>query len=132
MIKNKYIESREKGYIALSTVLITLALVLLIGLSSSLLAINDLQSSQSGKKSNATVNLIESCIEDVLMELNEDATITTGPMSLPEGNCNVTINTHVGDTWDFSVSGSLDAYTKNIRVNATRGTTVTINSWLDE
>jgi len=127
-IKNKY---NKKGYIALSTVLITLALVLLIGLSASLLSINDLLSSFSGKKSNISVDLAEACVEDVLLKLNEDNNITAGSMTLPQGDCNVTINTHVGNTWDFSVSANLEGYAKSVRVNATRDATVTINSWLD-
>lgn len=119
------------GYIALSTVLITLALVLLIGLSTSLLSINDLFSSYSGKKSNSTVDFAEACVEDVLLKLNEENVVVAGSMSLPQGGCNVAINTHVGNVWDFTVSTNAEGYYKNIRVNATRGSTVTITSWLD-
>ncbi len=127
IIKIKYV---EKGYIALSTVLITLALVLLIGLSTSLLSINDLLSSYSGKNSNTTMDQAEACVEDVLLRLNEENTINTS-VALPGGSCSVTINSHVGDVWDFTVSTSYEGYYKNIRVNAARGSTVAINSWLD-
>lgn len=128
IIKNDYM---EKGYIALSTVLITLALVLLIGLSTSLLSINDLLSSYSGKKSNVSVDLAEACTEDVLLKLNKLDAVVEGTKSLPQGDCNVTINSHIGNIWDFTVSTNVDGYYKNIRVNVTRGTTVTINSWMD-
>src|SRR4030042_2373997 len=107
----------EKGYIALSTVLITLALVLLIGLSTSLLSINDLLSAQSGKKSNNAVDMVEACAEEVLLKLNELDTVVEGTKSLPQGDCNVTINSHIGNIWDFTVSTNVEGYFKNIRVN---------------
>ena len=131
MTTNK-VNYTESGYIALSTVLITLALVLLIGLSSSLLSINDLQSSQSGKISNVTVDMVESCVEDVLLRLNDIGSVTAGSMSLPLGDCSVTINSQADDIWDFTVSTTLDAYTKSVRVNVTKGETVTVDSWMDE
>jgi len=127
MVNNK---NRQSGYIALSSVLITLALVMLIGMSSSLLSINDLLTSQSVKKSDVSNDLIEACCEDALLKLNNDNTINTS-ITLPEGSCSVTINSHVGDVWDFTVSGNLEGYYKNIRINATRGSTVAINSWVD-
>lgn len=122
---------RKGGYIALSTVLITLALVMLIGLSASLLSINDLQSSLSGKRSNSSIDLVESCVEEVLLKLNEENTITAGPLSLPQGDCSVTINSQAGDTWDITISASLDGYTKSVNVNSSRSSTVTINNWQD-
>jgi len=123
---------QQKGYIALSTVLITLALVLLIGVSTSLLSINDLLSVNSGKISNQSLNIAEACVEDVLYRLNETGTIENGLFSLLDTTCSVTLNSHTGNDWDFTVSTEVESYYKNVRVNATKDTVVTVNSWQDE
>ncbi len=121
----------QRGYIALSSVLVTLALVLLIGVSTSLLSINDLLSSYSSKKSNEAVDLAEACVEDVLLKLNENNTVLAGSLSLPLGDCSVTINLHDGDSWDFTVITDVDGFYKSVNVIANRGSTVTISKWLD-
>jgi len=123
---------QQKGYIALSTVLITLALVLLIGVSTSLLSINDLLSVNSGKISNRSLNIAEACVEDVLYRLNETGTIENGLFSLLDTTCSVTLNSHTGNDWDFTVSTEVESYYKNVRVNATKDTVVAVNSWQDE
>jgi len=119
-----------KGYIALSTVLITLALVILIGVSTSLLSINDLLSSDSGQKSNTAVNLVEACVEDALLQLNSENSIDPS-IILPNGNCSVTIISNTGGFWDFTVSTDQEGFYKSVRVKATVGEYVSVNSWLD-
>ncbi|KKQ25941.1 MAG: hypothetical protein US62_C0024G0007 [Candidatus Woesebacteria bacterium GW2011_GWA1_37_8] len=121
----------QKGYIALSSVLIVSALVILIGVSTSLLSVNDLLSSFSNKKSNEVVDLTESCVEDVLLKLNEENVINNGTINLPGQVCNVTINSHTGNDWDFTVDANKESFYQSVRVSATRGSTVTISSWLD-
>ncbi len=133
MLKTKFqnnLYQNYGGYIALSTVLIVLALVLLIGVSTSLLSINDLLSSQSGKMSNGALNLAESCAENALLVLNEENTLPSS-ITLPQGFCSVTINSQTGSLWDFTVVSVADGYQKYIRINANRGATVTINSWTE-
>ncbi len=120
----------QSGYIALSSVLVTLALVILIGVSASLLSVNDLLSSISSKKSNEVVDLTEACVEDALLKLNEENTIGSS-ITLPQGTCSVTINSHIGNNWEFTVSTNKNSYYKSVRIVAGRGSSVTIVSWMD-
>lgn len=119
---------RESGYVALASVLVIAAVVLTIGISVSLLSVSEGQMSLAEKKNEETVDFIEGCVEDALLRLNEDNAIPT-QIPLPEGNCDVTIDSQSGSDWTFTVSGSVDNYTKNIQAQMTRGSTVTITSW---
>lgn len=127
----KLYKRKSGGYIALSSVLITLALVLLIGVSTSLLSINDLLSSYSSKKSSQTTDLVDACVEDVLMKLNKNNSVTQGAYTLLGGTCNVTINSQLGNDWVIAVDANKESYYKKVIVTVNRGTTVTISGWLD-
>lgn len=118
----------QKGYVALSSILVILAVTLAIGISTSLLSINDALSSVSGQKGNTSMDIIEGCVEDALIRLNEDNSIPSS-LVLPQGTCTVTINSQVGNNWDFTVSASINSYTRSVRVQAVRSTTVSITSW---
>src|SRR3989344_5281826 len=124
----------QNGFVALITLLVIVALVILIGVSTSLLSINDLQSAFAGKRSEEIVNILEACVEDVLLTLNETNTLpssVTIPPSgiLPQVVCSVIMNSHVGNNWDFTVSGGVDNYAKKVQIQAVRDTSVSITSW---
>lgn len=119
---------RQAGYVALASILVIAAVVLTIGISVSLLSINEAQISLAGKKSEEAVGFVEGCVEDALLHLNENNSIPS-TIVLPEGSCSVTIDSQVGDNWTFTVSGSIDTFTKSIRVAANRGATVGVSSW---
>ena len=114
-------------------ILVISAVVLVIGISTSLLSVNDLLSSYSGEKGEAALDFAESCVEDVLLRLNEDNSIP-GSISIPSfpgGTCSVTINSQTGNDWDFTVNASFENYNRSIRLSVTRDTTVSVNSWLE-
>ena len=118
----------QTGYIAITSVLVIAAIVLIIGTSVLLLAVNDIQSALSNKKSDESLDLVESCVEDALLRLNEDNSIPA-TITLPDGSCSVTINSQVGTLWTFTVSGTFISHAKSIQVVADRTNTVTVNSW---
>ena len=118
----------QTGYIAIASVLVIAAIVLIIGTSVLLLAVNDIQSALSNKKSDESLDLVESCVEDALLRLNEDNSIPA-TITLPDGSCFVTINSQVGTLWTFTVSGTFISHAKSIQVVADRTNTVTVNSW---
>ena len=74
----------KKGYIAISSVLVIMAVVLIIGSSVSLLSINDMQSALSNKKSEESLHLVEGCTEDALLSLNENNSIPFSPSNSVE------------------------------------------------
>lgn len=118
------------GYAALASVLVVTALVLVIGLSSSLLSINDAQTSLAAKKNEESVGLVEACVEEALLQLRDIENIPNN-IVLPEGTCNVVINSQTGIEWDFTVSHTLEGYTKRVRVLATRSSSIILNVWIE-
>lgn len=119
---------KQKGYIAIVTVLVIGAVMLSVGMAVVLNSINTGQGTLAEIKKEASIGYVESCIEDALIRINKN-NVLTGTIVLPEGTCTVTINSQVGSNWDFTVAGTLDGYSKSIRVTATRGSTVVVNSW---
>lgn len=131
-IIKKY-KNTEQGYIALITVVMITAIVVVIGLSTSLLSLNDLLSANAGRENEEGIGLTEACAEDALIRLNKNNAIPA-TLTLPngEGTCAVTINSQVGTSWDFTLVPQSQEYTKRIRIVASRVTTVTITSWLEQ
>ncbi|HJY62909.1 MAG TPA: hypothetical protein VJ455_02035 [Ignavibacteria bacterium] len=120
----------EKGYIAVTLILIVISVVFVIGTSVSVLSINDIQMSLANKNGLDALNIVEGCVENSLLNLNEDNNIPSS-ISLPEGNCSVTINSQNGNDWDFTVQTTIKSYSKSIRVNATRATNVLVTAWTE-
>ena len=120
----------QNGYIAISSVLVIMVVVMIIGTSVSLLSINDIQLSLSNKKSDEALDLVEGCVEDALIRLNEDNLIPA-TITIPQGACSVTINSQAGSNWTFTVTGTFNTYTKGVRVEAVRQSNVEVSSWTE-
>lgn len=120
----------QKGYIAISSVLVIMAVVLIVGTSVSLLSINEIQLSLSNKKSDEALDLVEGCTEDALLRLSEDNLIPA-TITIPDGVCSVTINSQTGNDWTFTVTGSFNNYTKSIQVDANRQSNVEVSGWTE-
>lgn len=120
--------SPQGGYVAFMSVLIFASVMLAIGISVTLLAISEGQMSLAGKKSEEAVDFVESCIEDALLRLKQENTIPT-QIPLPQGTCDVSIDSQVGGSWTFTVSGERDGYYKSIQIQARRDTEVSVESW---
>lgn len=120
----------EKGYVALSTVLVVGVILVGAGIAVTLNSINDVQSSFSETQKERELGFVSACVQDSLIRINKN-NVLPASFNLPEGSCTVTINSHVGNVWDFTVTGTLSGYRKSIRVVANRTTSVTITSWLE-
>ncbi len=120
--------NQSNGYVAIVTVLVIGAVMLSVGMAVVLNSINIGQGALAEIKKESGIGFVESCAEDALIKINKNGALA-GTIVLPEGTCTVTINSQVGSNWDFTVSGILNGYSKNIRVTATRGSTMTVNSW---
>jgi hypothetical protein len=118
----------NKGYVALSSILVILAVMTIIGLSVSLLSISEIQQSLAEKKSQQSLNLAESCLSDTLLALNRDGSLPSSVV-LPEGSCSVALNSQTGDDYNFTITTQSGSFQKMITIDATRETGVTITSW---
>jgi hypothetical protein len=92
------------------------------------LSVNDLLSSYSGKKGDEILDFLDSCVNDSLLRLNETGSLP-GNIVLPEGTCQIVINSHSGNDWDFTVIGSKDGFTKSIRLKVARGSGLNLQNW---
>jgi hypothetical protein len=118
----------NKGFVAISSVLVIAAVVITIGVTVSLSSISEAQRALAAKRNEATLDRVEACIEHSLYSLNTTADIPTG-ITFPEYSCSVTINSHVGTVWTFTVTISLDNHSKSVQVTATRNTTIGTITW---
>lgn len=118
----------EGGYVAIVMVIVIAAILVIIGTSISFLAIDSGQASLSQKKREEVITISEACVAEVLLTLNETATIPSS-VSLPEGSCSVVTNSQTGASWTFTVTSTVDGHTKAVQVTADRTTTVDITGW---
>jgi len=119
----------RRAYIALVSVLILSAIVLLVGATLALLAVSQAQQSLAMEKGASAHALAEGCVADALLSAFYDANYTGGTRSLPEGNCTINIS-KMGDNWMVTSEGRVDGrYTKRIRVNILRSDSVQVLSW---
>ena len=120
----------NKGYIAITSILIILAVVLTIGTTVSLISINNIQASLTDQKGGEALAIVEGCAEDALLRLNNNNSIPV-TITLPEGNCNITNISNVGNDWTFTVSTTILNYSKSLQISATRTNTVQVTSWME-
>jgi len=104
------------------------AILLSIGIGVIMNSLNELQSSFAGNRNEVALGSVEGCVQDALLDINKLNNLTS-PIVLPAGSCTVTINSHVGNSWDFTVTGTFGNHLKSIQVTATRTNLVTVNSW---
>lgn len=126
---------REKGYIALITVLIVMAVVTATASTVALLSIGEGQSGFALFKGEDTLTFVEGCTEDALLKARADASFgepvgTPITITRPEGNCSVTVVSKVGNTWTVDVTTQATTYKRTIQVIFDRlPTGITLTSW---
>lgn len=112
-----------KGVAAIVSVIVLGAIFVLIGAMMSLTAINEGQMSLESQTRDTSQYLTEACVEEGLIWINENDTLpANGNITTSFGTCPVTVNSHTGTSWDFTVGSSV-----NVKLN--RGTTLAISSW---
>jgi len=118
----------KNGYAAIVTVMVVGAVLVLTGVGVVLNSINEVQSSFGEGQREVTLALVDACAQESLLEINKNNALP-GTITLPQGSCTVTINSQVGNSWDFTVSGTFGFYNKSVQITATRTTSVVVNSW---
>jgi len=67
----------QKGYVAISSIVVIAAVVIVVGITVSLVSINEAQVAFSGRKSEEVLNIVEACIEDALYKLSGTNTVSS-------------------------------------------------------
>jgi hypothetical protein len=119
---------QQKGYIALTSVLVIAAIVFLTSVAVAWFAINQVQSSLSFKKSSEAEYLLESCVEQVLLDIKNNNEVSQN-IILPEIACQATVENHQGNDWQILISGSFENYTHQIRLTLNSRPQIVISNW---
>jgi hypothetical protein len=119
---------KEKGYIAVLTVLIISAVVLTAATTVSLLAIGEAQSSLSLFKGEDAITFVEGCMEDALLKARNNNAYTSGTITRPEGTCTITVS-KAGSTWTVTATTINTQYARTVQAVVTRSSFLTITSW---
>ena len=119
----------RRGFIALIALLVITAAGLTIGLSVSLVGIEELQITLSHSQSARARALASSCIEEGLERLRNDFSNYSGTLSIDGNSCiiNVTVN---GSTASLNATGTFETSTQIIKIDVTSNLTVT--SWQEK
>lgn len=120
---------KQKGYVAILTVLILMSVIITAATTVTLLSIGEAQSALALYKGEDTLAFVEGCAEDALLKSRASASYTGGPITRPEGTCSVTIN-KAGTTWTITVSTTNTLYVRTIQIVINRlPTGITLTSW---
>jgi hypothetical protein len=120
--------TNNDGYIAITTMLVIAAVVLVVSVTISLVSINEGQLSLAAMRNDNVLDIVEGCAEDALLYVNENNSLPAS-VSLPEGTCTITINSQSGSNWTFTTTATVNSHTKSIRIALTRSSTITISNW---
>lgn len=118
----------QKGFIAISSVIIIAAVILAISISVTYLAIGEGQAALATTKGEEALNLAESCMESALLRIRTTPTYSGGTVTQPNGSCTVTI-VKAGNNYTLTSTNTDPKYVRSVRVQATRAGTVSITSW---
>lgn len=121
--------SFQRGYIAITAVLVILAVVLAITISASLLSIGEAQSGLTLFKGEDTLNFVEGCMEDALSKIRLNDVYAGGTITRPEGSCVITIVSHVGSNWTINASTSDTKYVRTTQAVIVKSTSISLTSW---
>ena len=127
--QRRFSSRARDSYIAFSAFLILSALVVLVGTTLALLSIFEIQQSLAGRKGAEAFYLAEGCIADALLSSFYSDSYAGGSKTLPEGDCAITVS-KVGNNWVLTSVGTVTGgYTRRVRVNILRSSSVQVLSW---
>lgn len=125
-------ELGSSGYIAISTVVIILAVILALTITMSYSAIGEAQSGLSVLQGEENLQEAEGCVEDVMLKIRSNP-VTVASVTRPEGTCSVNYTASGPTNWDMTVTFQSTTSTgirRSIRVIFTRSATgLTMTSW---
>lgn len=127
MIKNR---QKNKGFVALLTIILVSAAVLIMAFSSSILGLGSLEGGVTQTGSSRAFWMADTCIDEALERLRESASYAGGNESNTNASCIISV-TPSGDERLISVTASTtDGYYAEIesQVDLSQGFVV-INSW---
>lgn len=121
---------KQKGFVAVSIVLILISVTIAIASTITYLAIGEAQSGLSLFKGEDNLTLVEGCVEDMMLKIRSDSTYNGVTISRPEGSCSITYTSNGPVSWDITVTSTTTSFQRKIQVQFTRNPTgITLTSW---
>lgn len=111
---------KRKGYVALSSLLVISAVVLMVVISASLLSLSEGQMGDSVRKGEEAFFFVEGCLEEALLRARDSSVYEGGVLNLPDGQCTIDIIKDDGN-WTVTASGSKDGYQRSVEAQIRRG-----------
>ena len=105
---------KQKGTIALISLLVISAVVLAIGISVSLTGLDEMKMGFRQGQTTGAFYVAESCMEEALFRLKQDENYSGGALSIGDGSCNIDITAN-GSQRTITVTGTLNQYTRGIQ-----------------
>ncbi|MDD5083955.1 MAG: hypothetical protein PHT88_03420 [Candidatus Moranbacteria bacterium] len=119
----------NKGFIAMTTVLILSVAMVAIMTTVSLLSIGESQSGFALMKGEGALQFSEGCAEDALLRIRADEAYIGGTFSHPEGECTADIASD-GSIKTITVRSNAVDYSRSISIMLERTVTgITLISW---
>jgi hypothetical protein len=120
-----------KGLASIVSVIILSAIMVMIGSLMVLSSISKGQMAITESKTKINQSILDACVEESLLQINEKNTLPSLVITTL-GDCTVTMNSHVGNSWNYDIgtSDNISFLESNIVLN--RGSTIAISSWIDQ
>lgn len=127
--RQKFEKNKEKGYIALITILTVMAVSLAVALSVSYLSIGEAQISLSAKKGDEVRFFAEACAENGLLRFyRKPASYNGETLSIMGGSCTITV-ANLGGSYRLTAFAQKGNYAKTIEVRFNFPGKIELLSW---
>jgi hypothetical protein len=121
----------KNGFLALSLILIILAVVSAIVVSVSLMAIGEGKGGLFHYYGTYSLSLAEACMEDALLKFRTNPSYTGGTINFPQGSCNVTVSL-VSGAYRVTTTFTYKNSTRTIEAAVTRTSKLNLSSWKEK
>ncbi len=117
----------QKGYVALVSVLVILAVGIIVGVTVSMNAINEMQMGFTSTQADKAFVIADACAEESLLRLKREE---SPPVELffEDGSCTIYIIA-LNDDRTVMVTGTVDDYNSLIQMEVTLAPDFVVNSW---
>lgn len=123
--------SKQRGYVALLSVLITGAIASAIALALLMTGIDSQRGSLVTMKSAQARNLATACAEEAMQQIWDSSSFAgSGNLNLGQGSCSYTVTNAGGSDRTITTTGTVDSVVRKLQINATIGSSsISITSW---
>ena len=129
-MRNQIKVNLQKGYVALSMIILLTAVVMGISVTVAYLSIGEAQGGFALSQGESNLSLVEGCVEDLLQKVHDLGTYSGTSITRPEGTCTLTYTTAGPVNWDVTVTAAgPTGFSRKVEVIFTRGATIVMTQW---